>query len=260
MQIKKQLTGFACALLVAAMAFTVTDSKAGRYGRGNGQPSGVYAGISNLPLQDLSAVEEIGLLKMREEEKLARDVYRLLYGKWNNPVFQNISQSEERHMAAVKLILDRYDMEDPAVDSSVGVFTDPEMQQLFAGLTERGDLSQEEALHVGATIEDMDIHDLETQLQQTDNADIRRVYQNLAKGSRNHLRIFVYQLSLLGVEYEAQFLSAGEVSKIISSPMERGPAGGNAFMGRGYRNSDRMMVGRPGCPGRRYCPLVRPAI
>ncbi len=260
MQIKKQLTGLACAVLIAGMAITASDSEAGRYGRGNGQQSGVYTGISNLPLQDLSAMEEIGLVKMREEEKLARDVYRVLYEKWNSPVFQNISGSEERHMAAVKLILDRYDMEDPVVDSSTGVFSDPEMQELFTVLSQRGELSLQEALHVGATIEDMDIHDLNTQLEQTDNSDITLVYQNLAKGSRNHLRIFAYQLSLLGVEYEAQYLSAEEVQEILSSEMERGPVAGNRVMGRGYRNSGRMMAGRPGCSQGRPCPLVRPAI
>lgn len=37
------------------------------------------------------------LLYMREEEKLARDVYITLYEKWGIPVFNNISNRESDH-------------------------------------------------------------------------------------------------------------------------------------------------------------------
>jgi hypothetical protein len=55
-----------------------------------------------------------------------------------------------------------------------------------------------------------------------DNIDIRTVYQNLLKGSRNHLRAFAYQLSLLKSSYVAQYLSQEEIDAIIDSPWERG--------------------------------------
>lgn len=42
----------------------------------------------------LNAAEIEGLLFMREEEKLAHDVYLALYAKWGLPIFQNIAQSE----------------------------------------------------------------------------------------------------------------------------------------------------------------------
>ncbi len=42
-----------------------------------------------------------GLLYMREEEKLARDVYDYLYEKWNAIIFDNISNSEQIHMDRV---------------------------------------------------------------------------------------------------------------------------------------------------------------
>ena len=38
------------------------------------------------------------------------------------------------------------------------------------------------------TIEEIDILDLEERIAQTDKAEIQLVYENLAKGSRNHLR------------------------------------------------------------------------
>ncbi len=78
------------------------------------------------------------------------------------------------------------------------------------------------ALQVGATIEDLDIHDLEELIAQADNEDIRTVYQNLLKGSGNHLRAFWYELSLNGGEYEAQYISAEELAAIVTSERERG--------------------------------------
>ena len=86
----------------------------------------------------LSAEEVDGLLWMREEEKLAHDVYVTLYEKWNLPIFQNISQSELTHTDAVKSLLDRYSLADPAVGNAVGVFVNPTLQALNDQLVEQG--------------------------------------------------------------------------------------------------------------------------
>ena len=56
----------------------------------------------------LSDVEKDHLLLMREEEKLARDVYQALNAKWNHRTFSNISKSEQQHMDSLKVLLDRY--------------------------------------------------------------------------------------------------------------------------------------------------------
>ena|GEM_PF-1446766 len=133
----------------------------------------------------LSAEEVDGLLWMREEEKLAHDVYVTLYEKWNLPIFQNISQSELTHTDAVKSLLDRYSLADPAVGNAVGVFVNPTLQGLYDQLVTQGGQSLADALVVGATIEDLDIVDLQTRLAQTEKADIQLVYRNLMKGSRN---------------------------------------------------------------------------
>ncbi|BCO08276.1 hypothetical protein GF1_06520 [Desulfolithobacter dissulfuricans] len=188
----------------------------------NVQGGGMATIIANLPQEELSSEEAAGLSKMREEEKLARDVYRVLSDQWNLPIFNNIAQSEQRHMDMVKILLDRYELADPVTDSSVGVFTDPQLQELYDALVARGKVSLVEALQVGATIEDLDIKDLQDLLARTDNQDIRTVYQNLCKGSRNHLRAFISQLSLNNSSYEAQYLTPEEVEAISTSPMERG--------------------------------------
>ncbi|WP_457571224.1 DUF2202 domain-containing protein [Desulfovulcanus sp.] len=178
--------------------------------------------VANLPYQKLSKEEKAGLIKMREEEKLARDVYKKLYGLWNLPIFTHIALSEQRHMDAIKSLLDKYNLSDPVVDTTVGVFTSPEMQKLYNTLVKQGSKSLIDALKVGATIEDLDIKDLQDFLRQTDNTDIKIIYQNLAKGSRNHLRAFTSQLSMNGAKYNAQYLSPAEVESIITSPQEHG--------------------------------------
>ncbi len=180
------------------------------------------AGIAAMPYETPDAEETEGILKMREEEKLARDVYITLNEQWNMAVFTNIAGSEQRHMDAVKALIDKYGMEDPVVDDTVGVFQDPAMQALYNQLTAQGSESAEKALWVGATIEDLDIFDLNELIDTTDNEDILTVYQNLVKGSRNHLRAFGAMLATYGETYEAQFLTQEEVDAIINSDRETG--------------------------------------
>lgn len=220
----------------------VTEARQNSGKGGSGNQMGLASIISGLPVEDLSDVEIEGLMHMREEEKLARDVYTTLYEKWGFAIFNNIAQSEQRHMAAVKLLLEKYGLTDPVVDTSVGVFSSEEMEALYAQLTAQGRLSLVDALQVGATIEDLDIYDLYVLLGETDNLDIKTVYQNLAKGSRNHLRAFVYQLSLNNATYGAQYLSPEQIDDIITSDRERGrvDADGNPIIpGRGRKEGTR---------------------
>ncbi len=174
----------------------------------------------------MSDTEAEGLLYMREEEKLARDVYQVLYQKWELTIFQNIASSEQTHMDAVKALLDRYNLSDPAADKAVGEFTNSKLQELYDQLVEEGSKSLESALRVGAAIEEIDILDLEERLAQTDQADIQLVYENLMKGSRNHLRAFTSTLeNRTGKAYQPQYLSQDAYNEIIGAPMERGGHG-----------------------------------
>ncbi len=106
-----------------------------------------------------------------------------------------------------------------------GVFDDPYLQDLYTQLTAVGTESMEAALHVGATIEDLDIFDIYEMIEHAASfEDVTSVYENLSKGSRNHLRSFVGQLVLFDEDYvyEAQYLSQEEVDEILDSPMETG--------------------------------------
>ncbi len=178
--------------------------------------------IYQTPTGTLSDAEKEGIMYMREEEKLARDVYKTLYDKWGLQIFANIASSEQTHMEAVKLLIEKYGLEDPAENKGVGEFSNSELQKLYNDLVAEGSKSIEDALKVGAMIEEIDILDLKKHISETDKEDIKLVYENLMKGSRNHLRAFTSTLSKYGVTYEPQYLSKEEYEKIVESPMERG--------------------------------------
>lgn len=178
--------------------------------------------VGNLPNEPLNADELATLPFMREEEKLARDVYLFLYQKWGTGIFNNIASSEQTHTDAVLQLLNKYKLPDPVGNNGQGVFTSPVLQNLFTQLTTQGSLSQVEALKVGATIEDLDIYDLKVALTKADNQDILLVYNSLMKGSRNHLRSFYSNIVNAGATYTPQFISQAEFDAIVNSPMETG--------------------------------------
>jgi len=162
----------------------------------------------------LTFQEEDGLLFMAEEEKLAGDVYSALNEVWNLRVFDNIGRAEQTHQAAVETLLERYSLAVPA--KLAGEFSNETLQSLYNDLVSRGEASLEEALRVGAAIEEIDILDLQERMAQTDREDILLVYSNLRRGSENHLRAFVNNLERRGIEYSPEHLSQEEYDGIIS--------------------------------------------
>lgn len=146
----------------------------------------------------LTTTEKNWLTFMCEEEKVARDVYLFLYDMWGAPIFNNISNSEQTHMDAIKTLLDRYRLADPMVNKSQGEFANPELQALYNELIEQGSLSFIDALNVGVLIEETDIDDLKTGIGTTNHKDIKNVYNNLLRGSINHLKAFTFNLTLQG--------------------------------------------------------------
>ncbi|MCA9264990.1 MAG: DUF2202 domain-containing protein [Planctomycetales bacterium] len=165
----------------------------------NGNAPGNGPGMGNNPGDGPSVVVDIGglneqetadLLHMREEEKLARDVYRAMAAKYDAPIFANIAASEQRHMDAVKTLIDRYGLVDPVGNNPEGVFTDDNLQTLYDQLVARGEESLIEAYQVGVDIETLDIDDLNVAIAATDNPDIQQVYGSLLAGSQNHLTAF----------------------------------------------------------------------
>ncbi len=171
--------------------------------------------LIGLPLEDISTDEKESLLRMREEEKLARDLYTVLYDTWGANIFRNISKSEATHTEAVRYLIKRYSLIDPVQDETIGVFSDDELSKLYSQLVLKGKESLESAFWVGALVEDMDIYDLNNFVEEVDNQDINIVYQNLLSGSINHMRAFVRQLDKMGQAYSPQYISEDDFQEII---------------------------------------------
>ncbi|CAI1494074.1 conserved exported protein of unknown function [Thermococcus nautili] len=185
------------------------------YGAG-ASPEGTMVNVSAYPAQNLSQDEIEAILYMREEEKLARDVYLTLYNKTGLPIFSNIANSEQTHMDMVLELIEKYNLTDPVAGMGIGEFNSTEMQELYEKLVAQGSESEVEALKVGALIEEIDIKDLDEWLKRTDNEDIKAVFESLRSGSENHLRAFTRLLqNRYGVTYTPQVLSEEEYKSIV---------------------------------------------
>ena len=141
----------------------------------------------------LSNEEVETLVYMREEEKLARDVYRTMFNRWNLQIFNNIAASEQTHMDTLAGMLDIYGISDPVTSDSTGSFTNSALASLYNQLIARGNISASEAIQVGILIEETDIADLQKAISESTHDDLDRAYENLLQGSINHLRAFTAQ-------------------------------------------------------------------
>jgi hypothetical protein len=172
--------------------------------------------VNDIPASPLSEAERQGLIFMREEEKLAHDVYVAMSEVWDIPIFNNISRSESVHMEAVLGLLDKYKIPDPVSDTEPGKFTNADFTKLHQTLVNQGNNSLIEALEAGAFIEETDIADLRERMIQTDNEDLKMVYDNLLSASYRHLRAYIRNLAFREASYAPQRLSKQEFDEILS--------------------------------------------
>lgn len=170
----------------------------------------------------LSDQEANDLRFLREEEKLAHDVYVSLGRTWGSPVFWNIASSEQSHTDAVADRLAAWGVDDPSVGRREGEFLNPTLQALYTDLVALGSRDVVAAFTVGATIEDLDLADLDRLASHTTRSDLLGVFEVLARGSRNHLRSFCGQLTGQGSTYAPQYLSTDRFEAIVTTPTERG--------------------------------------
>jgi hypothetical protein len=152
--------------------------------------------ILSLPAGELTENEKSSILYITEEEKLARDTYLMYFDIWGRNVFQNIAGSEQSHMDAMEMLIDRYGLTDP-VNERRGVFTNENIQNMYEKFVSSGSESVEKALNNSIYIEETDISDLEEAIAGTDKQDLRLVYRNLLNGSQRHLDSFKENLELL---------------------------------------------------------------
>ncbi|WP_421866259.1 DUF2202 domain-containing protein [Marinobacter adhaerens] len=167
--------------------------------------------------EDLTTIEVDDLQFMREEEKLARDVYLTMDQYWGDrtQVFARIALSEESHTSTVDYLLKKFDVEDPVVNDTIGVFTNQELQALYDELVAKGKNSFVDGLFVGGLIEEKDMRDILAAINQTDERAIILAYSNLLDGSKSHLKAFLSVIEAQGLTYEPQVLDAEEVELIL---------------------------------------------
>lgn len=236
-------------VLAASVVLTLgCGAEAGNGGSGAAGSDGSSLDGSNLDGSSLdgttaadgSASDQVAidLVALREEEKLARDVYLTLFDKFGLNIHQNIAGSEQSHTDAVKARLAALGITDPVQDDTVGVFTSAEFAKLYAELVAAGSKSELDALLVGATIEDLDLYDIEVMRSHTSDADLLALYDSLACGSRNHLRSFTSQIASRKGSYAPQYISQATYDAILAGSNEScGGADGNG--GRGGRGGGR---------------------
>lgn len=181
----------------------------------------------NNPSSTVSETEIAMLKQMREEEKLAGDVYKYFYNKYKVAVFKNIYASETRHADRVKCLLDHYGIPDPTLNGS-GVFSDSNIQALYNELIDQGKQSLMEAYKVGCIIEDLDIKDLDEGIDKTQNTAIIQIFENIMCGSYNHMRSFYPRLTSLGGSYNPQYITYQLFNEIVNTPKQScgNPEGG----------------------------------
>jgi len=202
-----------------------------------------------LPLHAMAGVLDAGetthLIFMREEEKLARDVYLTLASLYPDAsTFSTIGmESEQTHTDTVRDMLAKYGIPDPNPDAnnlpdSIGVFTGADygwyFTEKYLALVDRGTLGLLDALYVGAFIEELDMLDIvgcpkvivETDngieegqcgLLYTDEPALQTMYTHLVDGSKDHLRAYVKNIeTIIGAgNYVAQVLTQAEVDAIL---------------------------------------------
>jgi hypothetical protein len=187
----------------------------------------------------LTAAETTNILRMRQEEKLARDVYRVFAEMWKTQIFTHIAEAEQRHMNAVGLLVTKYGLTDPVTDDTIGVFSTPEFTTRYTTLTQSGAKSLLDALKAGLQMEQADAADLKKALAETDKSDIQWILGNLQRASSNHLRAFTRNVETGGAGCLGQGIS-GNAGNGKGPGNGTGPGCGGGGRGKGkcYRNGN----------------------
>ena len=100
MNLKNILLSLTLMVTLSALPLAMASGRPSANGSGAGQAQQLTTSA-----ETLSAQETTDMLFMREEEKLAHDVYVFLYELWSNPVFLNnfIDNNKPKFMHVNKL-------------------------------------------------------------------------------------------------------------------------------------------------------------
>jgi hypothetical protein len=184
------------------------------------------------PIPTLTDPQIADLLYMREEEKLARDVYAQFWNKYETRVFQNIQRSEQHHMDMMLAAMVAYGIppSDDPVQAGAGVFTNQNLKAIYTDLTQ-GVTTLQQALRNSALIEETDILDLRDAITDLTGAHptLAQVYGRMLRASENHLRAFARILENLGeghYQHQHEDMDQDDVDDILDRGWNRGQGNG----------------------------------
>ncbi len=184
----------------------------------------------------LTADEIEFLFAIREDEKVAKDLYTAFAGQYPTAIqFSRIAAAEATHIAAVETVLGYYEITYPALGAP-GIFADAARQAQYDGLLAKATTLQA-ALEAMTTLEEENIAAYKAVEANITNANLKLIVSNMIKASSNHLKAAVRQLATLGVIYTPIHLDQATFDDIINSALAQGNKYGQQ-MGKGNRGGN----------------------
>ena len=139
---------------------------------------------------ELTDAQKATVAENAETEKLSHDLYVAFFEQTGDYRFERVAQAETKHLEALQMLMDRYDIADPTEGLDEGDFASDSVQKSYDAYLEDGSASLKAALSVAADYEREDVAALEKFAAEVDAADVDQVFEHLADGSRMHLQAF----------------------------------------------------------------------
>ena len=179
---------------------------------------------------DLTADEIEFLYAIREDEKLAKDITESFLIKYpTSIVFSNIAKAEATHIAAIENVLAYYEIDFPALGEA-GVFANEARQNQYNELIVK-DTSLVAAYKTSSYLEEQSIAAYAAVTPNITNENIKIIVSNLKRGSSNHFKAYIRQLTILGETYLPTLLDQKTYDEIINSPYGQGNKYGHQING-----------------------------
>lgn len=176
-----------------------------------------------LTVTDSLSADEIEFqFALREDEKMARDLYTVFAAKYSTaPQIDRIAAAENSHIACVEAVLDYYEISYPAMTAAAGLFEDAKRQAIYNELADKSGTLLE-VYATMAAVEEESVSAYKSVQSEITNENIALVITNMIKASSNHLKAAVCQIIAGGGTYTPLYLSAEEFGTIVNLPYQNG--------------------------------------
>lgn len=141
------------------------------------------------PSGTVSAEAAAEITWMREEERLARDLYQAFADKYGATVFVRIAAAEQHHFDTMGTLISGYGLQDPSAGLAAGTYADPALQKMWDDLSAQGSTSLADAYAVGVAVEKADVADLDEAIAITDDT-VDAYMNHLRTATQQHLATF----------------------------------------------------------------------